>query len=382
MKSFKPLLHHLYLFLFQVAVSKAGTRLLDACDELAIDINDGLLSGKCHVAGHTMLTSVALDQCLGWGSRADYPSLRGDTTGPIPVKDGAFTKQCTSCSIVRKGERNHDMAHLLCKCGPGNLDNSTEYLFDLESLVALTEEGCFECMGAIGGCVRVAPFRTSRDASIESDPGGGLLDWLELEAKSVPCEENIRNPSFAGMLPETYGNTTHHRCRQEHTLCCYQTPAKGTRTNTRFDAFNLIEGRNHVWRMHFFFNMPTLEITGQLSNVIQFCSPFGDIDECEGETQLDDVPGLPDDDTGVNYLEGSEHLVYDDDDANEHDSAPSNSANTVTKTTSKPTETKEKSDWTTPLPDQSRKSSSSAPSMASARVSGHGAASGAWRMGK
>lgn len=116
------------------------------------------------------------------------------------------------------------------------------------------------------------------------------------------------------MLPKTYENTTHHRCKQEHSLCCYQTAAKGTRTNTKFDAFSLIEGNNHIWRIHFVFHMHALKITGQMSHIVQFCSPYGDLDECEGETQLDDVPGLPDDDR-ENPLKGLEDVVYDDDDA-------------------------------------------------------------------
>lgn len=67
--------------------------------------------------------------------------------------------------------------------------------------------------------------------------------------------------------------------------------------------------------------MATFNITGQLSNVYQFCNPYRDIDKCEGESQLDDVPGPPDDDDGENDLESFEHLVYDDEDGSEHDSA-------------------------------------------------------------
>lgn len=61
----------------------------------------------------------------------------------------------------------------------------------------------------------------------------------------------------------------------------------------------------------------TFEITGQLSNVVQFCSPRG-MEECEGETPLDTPPDLPDDDNGENFLERIEEIVYDDD-GSEHE---------------------------------------------------------------
>lgn len=81
---------------------------------------------------------------------------------------------------------------------------------------------------------------------------------------------------------------------------------------TYFEAFKLIRGRNHIWRLNFVIHKETFEITGQLSNVVQFCSPRG-MEECEGETPLDKAPDLPDDDTGENFLGHAEELVYDDD---------------------------------------------------------------------
>ncbi|KKY29878.1 hypothetical protein UCDDA912_g10191 [Diaporthe ampelina] len=64
-------------------------------------------------------------------------------------------------------------------------------------------------------------------------------------------------------------------------------------------------------------HMDSWEITGQLSRVIQFCSPRG-MEDCEGETQLDEVPDLPNDDNGENHLEDAEDIVYDDD-GSEHE---------------------------------------------------------------
>lgn len=81
---------------------------------------------------------------------------------------------------------------------------------------------------------------------------------------------------------------------------------------TYFEAFKLIRGRNRIWRLHFVIDRISLEITGQLSSVVQFCSPAG-MEVCEGETQPDRVPDLPDDDIGENILEDSEEIVYDDD---------------------------------------------------------------------
>ncbi|KAL1855321.1 hypothetical protein Daus18300_011138 [Diaporthe australafricana] len=292
MKSLKHLIPQVPLLLFQVTVSKAGSRLLDACDESSLDISDGVLSGECHVAGNTAVTSVDLDQCLGWSSRAGHLGLFGDTTGLAPAKDGAFTDHCSPCYVIKRGEHNQNVAQLLCNCGPDDSDISIEYILDLEDLVTVTEDGCLECMGATGKCTRVAPSRTSRDASIKSDPGQELLHWFELEAKRVPCEEYIRNPKFA---------TT------------------GTRTNTKFDDFNLIEGNIYVWRIHFVFHMATFNISRQLSNVYQFCNPYGDdIDKS------------------------------------------SYSVNTMTKATFRAKATTEKSDWATSLPIHIKETSSSA----------------------
>lgn len=167
-------------------------------------------------------------------------------------------------------------------------------------------------MGSTGVCVREAPSWAGRGASAGTDFGGGLIGLAGLEGSRVPCEESITDPIMESLLPSTYPNTTHHRCRQEHTLCCYQTPARRSRTNTWFEAFSLIQGRNRIWRLHFVIDKISLEITGQLSRVIQFCSPLG-MEECEGETQPDKVPDLPHDDTGVNHLEDSENIVYDED---------------------------------------------------------------------
>ena len=86
MKDLSTLLPYLALFLAQAALSQAGLSLLDACVELSIDHIDGVLSGKCQGAGNTMLTSVDLDQCLGWGPRAAQMGLHGDTTGLGPAK--------------------------------------------------------------------------------------------------------------------------------------------------------------------------------------------------------------------------------------------------------------------------------------------------------
>lgn len=119
------------------------------------------------------------------------------------------------------------------------------------------------------------------------------------------------DPDFEALLPTTYPNTTHHRCKQDNGLCCYQTPARRNRYQTYFEAFTLIEGRGHIWRLHFVINRFTLDLTSQLSNVVQFCNPQ-DMENCEGETPLDTPLKLPDDDNGVNFMERFEECVYDD----------------------------------------------------------------------
>lgn len=44
---------------------------------------------------------------------------------------GAFTDYCSPCYIINKGERNQEVAHLVCDCAPDDSDVSTEYSFDL-----------------------------------------------------------------------------------------------------------------------------------------------------------------------------------------------------------------------------------------------------------
>lgn len=171
MKSFRVLLPLLAQFFGQVAASQAGPSLLDACDDLSIEHSDGVLSGKCHGTGDAVQTSVDLDECLAWGPRAAHLGLRGYRAGLAPEKDGAFTDYCGPCYIINRGELNQEAAHLFCNCGPDDSDISTEYSFDLGSLVTVTDEGCLECMGATGDCIRDAPSWTSRDASAESDLG-------------------------------------------------------------------------------------------------------------------------------------------------------------------------------------------------------------------
>lgn len=87
MKSFRSLLPYLALLLAQVLTSHAGPSLLDACNDLSIDHSDGVLSGKCHGTGGAVLTSVDLNECLGWGPQAAHLHLRGYTSGLAPVKE-------------------------------------------------------------------------------------------------------------------------------------------------------------------------------------------------------------------------------------------------------------------------------------------------------
>lgn len=86
MKGPSALLPHLALLLTQASLFQAGPSLLDACVELSIGRIDGVLSGKCNGARSTMLTSVDLDQCLGWGPRAAQLGLHGETMGLAPVE--------------------------------------------------------------------------------------------------------------------------------------------------------------------------------------------------------------------------------------------------------------------------------------------------------
>lgn len=183
--------------------------------------------------------------------------------------------------------------------------------------MTVTDEGCLEYMGATSVCVREAPSSTILNVSAEQGPGGGVVDLPELKGRRVPCEDSVTN--YEALLPATYPNTTHNRCRQDHALCCYQTPARRSRVNTYFEAFQFIRGRNCIYRLHFVIDRNSLEVTGQLSRIVQFCDPIqtGTFGKCEGQTQLDEVPDLPEDDTGLNVLEDSEDIVYDDDSEHE-----------------------------------------------------------------
>ncbi|KAG8161018.1 hypothetical protein KVR01_009282 [Diaporthe batatas] len=315
MKSPKSLLSRLTPFLAQPAFSRAASGLLDVCHDLSIDYNGGVLSGICHGTGDPKLTSVDLNRCLGWGPRKANLGLGGRAWGLAPAQDAASASHCRLCSIVNKDERDQGVAHLLCDCDLNGSDARPEgYSLDLGGLVAVTEEGCLECLGVTGDCARQAPSPTILDSSAEQGLGGGAADLIGLRERAIPCEDSIQN--YKRLLPPTYPNTTHYRCRQDHALCCYQKPARGSRFNTYFEAFQLIRGRNCVYRLHFVIDRQSLEITGKLSWVAQFCDPTqtNDWGECEGETQLDEVPDLPEDYNGRNSLEDSEELVYDDDD--------------------------------------------------------------------
>jgi hypothetical protein len=179
--------------------------------------------------------------------------------------------------------------------------------------VTLTGEGCLECMGVTSDCIREAPPSPILDNSAIEDTGAGPGELPDTNGRRIPCEGSVE--IYEDLLPATYPNTTHKRCRQDHALCCYQTPARRSRFNTYFEAFQFIRGRNCIYRLHFVIDMSSLEVTGQLSRIVQFCDPdqryaFG---KCEGETQLDDVPDLPEDDNGINFLKYAEEIVYDDD---------------------------------------------------------------------
>ncbi|KAI7776758.1 hypothetical protein LA080_004476 [Diaporthe eres] len=282
MKSFRVLLPLLAQFLGQVAASQAGPSLLDACDDLSIDHSDGVLSGKCHGTGDAVQTSVDLDQCLGWGPRAAHLGLRGYTAGLAPEKDGAFTDYCGPCYIIDRGELNQEAAHLLCNCGPDDSDISTEYSFDLAWSPSPTRaaSNVWAPLVTVSAMLPLGPV-------------------VMLPLNRTWAENRLTGLGLRG--------------REYHakTASWTQTPARRNRYQTYFEAFTLIEGRGHIWRLHFTINRFTLDLTTQLSNVVQFCNPQ-DMENCEGETPLDTPPKLPDDDNGVNFMERFEECVYDD----------------------------------------------------------------------
>lgn len=87
MKSPKSLLSHLAPILARPSFSLAASSLFDVCHDLSIAYNGGVLSGTCHGTGTPMLTSVDLNQCLGWGPGHVNLGLGGRTWGLVPVKE-------------------------------------------------------------------------------------------------------------------------------------------------------------------------------------------------------------------------------------------------------------------------------------------------------
>ncbi|KAK7735591.1 hypothetical protein SLS53_007505 [Cytospora paraplurivora] len=268
------------------AVAQDDIDLLYACEDLTIDTDTGVLSGECYVGKHPALTSVDLKACLGWGSLVDPRKLHedmpaGSRSGLVPVKN------------------------------PEGADFKIEYSLDLTNVVSVTDNGCLQCMGASGDCAPEVPLETFRRfafGGLESDGFNdveALLDWLELrsEAARTPCEAQIiAHPQF---IPETFPNTTYHRCKEDHSFCCYQ--ARGSRCSTRFEAFLLIEANKYWYRIHYTINFRTLEIESPAA-VFQLCQYPG---QCEEESPPDNTSGVVN--CTWNPLERYESRIYDND---------------------------------------------------------------------
>lgn len=168
-------------------------------------------------------------------------------------------------------------------------------------------------MGASGDCAPEVPlnrFKKFDPGDLDTDGFNDveeLLDWLKLRAEAdlIPCEYHIRwNPQ---LLPKTYPNTTHHRCKAAHSLCCYQTTGIAYDDNclTNFDAFLLIEGNTYWYRMHYTVDIFTPKIE-YLSKVIQLCGSPG---SCDAESMPDDTSAMMN--CTYNPLERWEDRVYD-----------------------------------------------------------------------
>ncbi|KUI61585.1 hypothetical protein VP1G_08764 [Cytospora mali] len=305
-----------YLVQEAVAQDALDLDLISSCENLSINPYTGVLSGECQAGENLAVTSANLNECLGWGAPTSSGHLYGITPGsPVnslgPVENGNFTKNCGPCYIIKKDEKGQTAAQLMCSCSPEGSDFKTEYTLDLTDVVNVTSNGCLECMGVSGDCAPEVPLEPSRrlNAPGDLDRDGfndveELLDWLELRAKTqrIPCEAQIvNNPR---LLPKAFLNTTYHRCKEDHSLCCYQTYGVGCLT--RFEAFLLITGSKYWYRMHYAINLFTLELES-LASVAQICKYPGQCDE-------KDTP--PDNATGVmkcdhNPLKGLESMVYD-----------------------------------------------------------------------
>lgn len=166
-------------------------------------------------------------------------------------------------------------------------------------------------MGASGECApEVSLEKSRRTTSGDLDSDGlndveELLDWLELraEAARTPCETQIIN--HPKLLPETFPDTTYHRCKEDHSLCCYQ--ARGSKCASRFEAFLLIEANNYWYRIHYTINFRTFEIESPAA-VFQLCQYPG---QCEEESPPDNTSGVAN--CTWNPWERFENRIYDSD---------------------------------------------------------------------
>lgn len=182
-------------------------------------------------------------------------------------------------------------------------------LVNTANVVHVTNKGCLECMGASGDCAPEVPL----NPSMGFDPGDldndgfnnveELIEWLQLraEAERTPCEQHITT-TFR-LLPEPWVNTTHHRCKEDHSLCCYQTHGFGCKSG--FEAFQLIEGNNYWYRMHYTISIYTLKIEN-LSRIFQLCKFPG---QCDEESENDDTSGVAN--CTHNPLVAYENRIYD-----------------------------------------------------------------------
>lgn len=64
----------------QTAIDQKYLDLLYACDGLTINPDTGVLSGECQAGEDPVLTSVDLNECLGWGAVVDPGHLYSITS--------------------------------------------------------------------------------------------------------------------------------------------------------------------------------------------------------------------------------------------------------------------------------------------------------------
>ncbi|KAJ4417986.1 hypothetical protein N0V82_005838 [Gnomoniopsis sp. IMI 355080] len=274
-----------------VSAELAGRNLMKSCHDVDL-IGPGALYAACSAKDKNLdeaESKLDLNGCLGWGPSEELEKANVVGHRLFPSEDGNFTQYCGSCYIIQEGESATQVGHILCNCAEKDSDVTLEYMFDLNEIVEVNDDGCLTCGGAEVDCHRFEEKKAP--ASLEGLP----ITGSDNETDIYDCDGSVAAAlkDYPNAIPKTYKARPIQPCSLKlgPGLCCYYPPG-GEGYGTL--GFHFIETQNFIYRIEYGRNDENGDYT-VLRLVLRYCKYPESADKCPGgDPEVDAGPTVSD----------------------------------------------------------------------------------------